>query len=129
MRRKLQAAYGQPTYEQAKTALKKLRSEPATINLSAVASLDEGFDETLTLHQLGLFAELGVSFKTTNCLESINGLVEDRCPSPHGERGIRTVSRSSAMLRPLPPTELRRKTATRGDTPGARRPPGSRCRP
>jgi putative transposase len=78
MRRKLQAAYGQPTYEQAKTALKKVRSELATINLSAVASLDEGFDETLTLHQLGLFAELGVSFKTTNCLESINGLVEQR---------------------------------------------------
>ena len=78
MRRKLQAAYGQPTYEQAKTALKKVRSELATINLSAVASLDEGFDETLTLHQLGLFAELGVSFKTTNCLESINGLVQQR---------------------------------------------------
>jgi putative transposase len=78
MRRKLQAAYGQPTYEQAKTALKKVRSELAELNLSAVGSLDEGFEETLTLHRLGLFAELGVSFKTTNCLESINGLVEQR---------------------------------------------------
>ena len=78
MRRKLQAAYGQPTYEQAKAALKQVRSELAQINLSAVASLDEGGDETLTLHRLGLFAELGVSFKTTNCLESINGLVEQR---------------------------------------------------
>jgi transposase-like protein len=78
IRRKLQAAYSQPTYEQAKSALKKVRGELAEINLSAVASLDEGFDETLTLHRLGLFAELGVSFKTTNCLESINGLVEQR---------------------------------------------------
>lgn len=78
MRRKLQAAYSQPTYEAAKTALKKVRSELAELNLSAVASLDEGFDETLTLHRLGLFAELGVSFKTTNCLESINGAVEQR---------------------------------------------------
>jgi putative transposase len=78
MRRKLQAAYGQPTYEHAKTALKKVRSELAEINLSAVASLDEGFEETLTLHRLGVFAELGVSFKTTNCLESINGLIEQR---------------------------------------------------
>jgi len=78
MRRKLQAAYSQPTYEQAKTALKKVRGELAELNLSAVASLDEGFDETLTLHRLGVFAELGVSFKTTNCLESINGLVEQR---------------------------------------------------
>ena len=78
VRRKLQAAYAQPTYEQAKTALKKVRGELAALNLSAVASLDEGFEETLTLHRLGLFAELGVSFKTTNCLESINGLVEQR---------------------------------------------------
>jgi transposase-like protein len=78
MRRTLQAAYNQPTYEQAKTALKKLRGELSAINLSAVASLDEGFEETLTLHRLGLFEELGVSFKTTNCLESINGLIEQR---------------------------------------------------
>ncbi len=78
MRRKLQAAYNQPTYDEAKTALKKIRNELGALNLSAVASLDEGFEETLTLHRLGLFAELGVSFKTTNCLESINGLVEQR---------------------------------------------------
>lgn len=78
MRRKLQDAYSQPTYEGAKTAFKKIRTELAEINLSAVTSLDEGFDETLTLHRLGLFAELGVSFKTTNCLESINGAVEQR---------------------------------------------------
>lgn len=78
IRRKLQAAYSQPTYEQAKTALKKLRSELSAINLSAVASLDEGLEETLTLHRLGLFEELGGSFKTTNCLESINGLIEQR---------------------------------------------------
>src|SRR6266853_455587 len=78
IRRKLQAAYSQPTYEGAKTALKKVRSELAELNLSAVASLDEGFDETLTLHRLGVFAELGLSFKTTNTLESIHARVESR---------------------------------------------------
>jgi putative transposase len=78
VRRKLQAAYAQPTYELAKTALKKVRAELAVLNLSAVGSLDEGFEETLTLRRLGLFTELGVSFKTTNCLESINGLVAQR---------------------------------------------------
>ena len=31
------------------------------------------------MHRLGLFGKLGRSFKTTNCLESINGLVEERC--------------------------------------------------
>jgi len=41
--------------------------------------LAEGLEETLTLHRLGVFALLGLSFKTTNCLESINALVEERC--------------------------------------------------
>jgi transposase-like protein len=77
-RRKLQNAYQQPTYEKAKAALKKVRAELITINQSAVASLDEGFEETLTLHRLGLFAELGTSFKTTNCIENLNSLVGQR---------------------------------------------------
>lgn len=35
-------------------------------------------EETLTLHRLGLIAELGTSFKTTNCIESVNSSVESR---------------------------------------------------
>ena len=80
-RRKLQMAYEQPTYEQAKAALLTLRKELRLLNTSAVASLDEGFEETLTLHRLGLFHALGVSLKTTNCLESLNaqlGQVTDK---------------------------------------------------
>lgn len=76
MRRKLQHAYEQPTYEQAKTEFGKLRHEFKQLNQSALASLDEGFEETLTLHRLGLFKELGISLKTTNCLESINAQIE-----------------------------------------------------
>ncbi len=78
VRRKLQAAYEQPTYEAAKRALGKVRAELALLNASAVASLDEGLEETLTLHRLGVFAELGVSLKTTNVLESIHARVESR---------------------------------------------------
>src|SRR5438552_2593058 len=48
------------------------------LNASAAASLDEGLDETLTLHRLGVFAELGTSLKTTNALESIHARVESR---------------------------------------------------
>jgi transposase-like protein len=77
-RRKLQTGYQQPTYEKAKAALKKVRAELVTINQSAVASLDEGFEETLTLHRLGVFEELGPSFKTTNCIENLNSLVGQR---------------------------------------------------
>ena len=72
---KLQAAYEQSTYEAAKAALLAVRSELKVINLSALRSLDEGLEETLTLHRFGLFTTLGRSFKTTNLIESINALL------------------------------------------------------
>lgn len=78
IRRKLQAAYEQPTHELATRALAKVRRELVLLNASAAASLDEGLDETLTLHRLGLFRELGTSLKTTNVLESIHARVEGR---------------------------------------------------
>lgn len=75
---KLQAAYERPTYAAAKAALGRLRGELRLLNESAVTSLDEGLEETLTLHRLGVFPALGVSLKTTNCLESINALIGQR---------------------------------------------------
>lgn len=77
-RRRLQAAYQRPTYAAAKAALLRVRQDLKTVNESAVKSLDEGFEETLTLHHLGLFPRLGPSLKTTNCLESINAQVARR---------------------------------------------------
>ena len=77
-RSKLQAAYRQPTYAKAKAALLRIRQELVPLNLSAARSLDEGLEETLTLHRLGLAPALGLSFSTTNCLESVNALVEQR---------------------------------------------------
>ena len=78
MRRKLQEAYQELTYEKAKEKLLKIRKELQLINQSAVNSWDEGLEETLTLHRLGLFRELGTSFKTTNCIESLMALVGQR---------------------------------------------------
>ena len=75
MRRKLQEAYEEPIYEKAKEKLLRIRKQLQEINRSAVNSLDEGFEETLTLHRLGLFQELGISFKTTNCMESLMALI------------------------------------------------------
>jgi putative transposase len=75
MRRKLQAAYEQPTYDKAKLALKRVRSELALMNQSAARSLDEGFEETLTLHRLGLAEELRLTFATTNAIESIQAQI------------------------------------------------------
>jgi len=78
IRRTLREAYTHPTYEKAKAALGRVRVELAQLNASAAASLDEGLEETLTLHRLGLQAELSLSFATTNCIESVNALIEQR---------------------------------------------------
>ena len=77
-RRKLQGAYEKPTYAEAQSALLRIRQELRLINASAVASLDEGMEETLTLHRLGIFPQLGLSLKTTNCLESLMSQVGQR---------------------------------------------------
>lgn len=79
MRKRLQLAYNRPTLKEALEALQKIRADLEVRNQSAMASLDEGLDETLSLHRLDIFAAIGRSFKTTNCLESINSLVEQRC--------------------------------------------------
>ena len=78
-RQRLQRAYQRPEYEEAVAALTQLHDELEDRNQSAAGSLAEGLNETLTLHRLRLYGVLGRSLKTTNCLESINALVEERC--------------------------------------------------
>lgn len=75
-RRKLQAAYAHPGYADAKRALQRLGRELRLLNESAAESLAEGLEETLTLHRLGVYPELGRSFKTTNLIESVMARVE-----------------------------------------------------
>lgn len=48
------------------------------LNEDAARSLAEGLEETLTLHRLGLADRLGAHLATTNGLESILALVEQR---------------------------------------------------
>lgn len=78
-RRRLQRAYNRPTLEEAVADLKAIYLELEQINQSAAASFAEGLEETLTLHRLGVFGVLGRSLKTTNCLESVNAMVEECC--------------------------------------------------
>ena len=74
---------------------------------SSAASLLEGLEETLTLHRLNVFRELGVSFRTTNLIESVMArprqavspvaLAQTRIaahPFPHDiRRGVSRISR------------------------------------
>jgi putative transposase len=75
-RKKLQNAYEQTSYELAKKELGSIRRELQSLNQSAANSLDEGFEETLLLQRLGMFEKVGISFKTTNCIENVNKSLE-----------------------------------------------------
>ena len=78
-RQRLQRADNRPEYDEALAALQSLQHELEDRHQSAAGSLAEGLDETLTLHRLGVYGVLGRSLKTTNGLESINALIEERC--------------------------------------------------
>ena len=78
-RRRLQGAYERSDYSEARERLLEIQSELEELNQSAAASLTEGFEETRTLHRLGIFGVLGRSLKTNNCLESINAMAEQIC--------------------------------------------------
>ena len=78
-RPRLQRAYTRPDYDEALGALETLHGELDERNQSAAGRLAEGLDETLTWHRLGVYGVLGRSLKTTNGLESVNALVEERC--------------------------------------------------
>ena len=71
-RSRLQSAYKEPTYDEAKARLMEISNDLEKINRSAANSLKEGLEDTLTLHRLGLSVELGRSLSTTNCIENVN---------------------------------------------------------
>jgi transposase-like protein len=68
--RQLRNAYAMASYEDAKAALEKLFRQLERINPSAARSLEEGMEETLTLHRLGVGPLLRRSLATTNIIES-----------------------------------------------------------
>ena len=75
IKKTLQNAYDLSTYREAKAALYAIKPELALINEDALKSLEEGLEDTLSLHRLGLMPHLKQSFRTTNCIESINSMV------------------------------------------------------
>ena len=64
--------------------LDDVRSDLKRINESAVRSLDEGFEDTLTFHLLGVDRSLHQSLATTNSLESTFAPGEQRTRKEDG---------------------------------------------
>lgn len=75
-KRKLKTIYGMTAYDDAHRALTALIREVGRLSISAANSLEEGFEETLTLHRLGVPNLLRKSFSTTNLIESTFSFAE-----------------------------------------------------
>lgn len=75
-RRKLVAAYAHAGHADAKRALQRLVTELEAINSAAARSLEEGLDETLTLHRLQVPEALRKSLNTTTLIESVMACLE-----------------------------------------------------
>jgi len=68
--RKIKAAYAMNDYQDARNALVAIIKELVRLNTSAARSLEEGLEETLTLHLLQLPDSLRKHFSSSNIIES-----------------------------------------------------------
>jgi transposase-like protein len=74
--RRMRNAYAMNNYTEAKEALQKIFRQLERINPSAARSLEEGLEETLTVHRLGVGAVLRRKLATTNPIESCLSTVQ-----------------------------------------------------
>jgi len=77
--RKLLAAYAMVEHADARRALEQLHKELDRINPSAARSLEEGMEETLTVHKLRVPELLRKSLASTNIIESAFSVAEELC--------------------------------------------------
>jgi putative transposase len=77
--RKLLAAYAMVDHADARRALDQIHLELERINPSAARSLEEGMEETLTVHKLRVPELLRKSLASTNIIESAFSVAEELC--------------------------------------------------
>lgn len=106
--RKLIAAYAMVAEADARRALDQIHRELERINPSAARSLEEGMEETLTVHKLRMPEMLRKSLASTNIIESAFSVAEELCRRVkrwrHGDHRERWAG--SALL--LAETKFRR---------------------
>lgn len=74
--RRIRNAYAMTEYAEAKAELEKIFRQLERINPSAARSLEEGMEETLTVHRLGVGTLLRRTLASTNPIESCLSTVE-----------------------------------------------------
>jgi putative transposase len=76
---KLSEAWDRIGYQEAKRALQQIHRELMGVNPSAARSLEEGLEETLTVHKLNVPVPLRKTLRTTNPIESVFDTVRTVC--------------------------------------------------
>jgi len=79
VRQKMHSAYAMRDYSDARRILDCLHRELMQLNPSAARSLEEGREETLTVHRLRMPPRLRTSLASTNLIESTFSMVETVC--------------------------------------------------
>jgi putative transposase len=74
--RRIRNAYAMTSYAEAQAALEKIFRQLERINPSAARSLEEGLEETLTVHRLGVGTLLRRTLASSNPIESCLSTVE-----------------------------------------------------
>jgi putative transposase len=74
--RRIRNAYAMTEYAAAKAEMEKIFRQLERINPSAACSLEEGLEETLTVHRLGVGGLLRQTLASTNPIESCFSIVE-----------------------------------------------------
>lgn len=90
---KLRVAWEMTNYEQARQELQKVQDWLASINQAAAQSLEEGFEETLTINRLDLSPQLRRLLASTNLIESCLSCVGDGCRNVKRWRDANMVRR------------------------------------
>jgi len=99
VRRRMMAAYNMNNYNSAKEALELTVRWIRNISEEAARSLEEGMEETLTVHRLELPYSLRKTFRTTNPIESILSVARaDSGRVKNWKTGHDQVSRWGASL-------------------------------
>jgi transposase-like protein len=93
---RLQAAWGLEEWAQAKKELESIVRDLEKISPGAARSLEEGLEETLTLHRLKINDVLLKSLASTNLIESAFGQAEAYCGRVKRWRNSNRVMRWSA---------------------------------
>ena len=103
VRYKMRRAYKMKEEEQARAALDQLLRELMEINPSAARSLEEGLDETLTLHQLRVGETLRQTLSTTNVIESSFSMVGRLCDRVKSRRPLHGAGPQGLCRSGVPP--------------------------